>query len=165
MTVDSEGYCRHQKQLLGVRVMRALLVAIVMATSVLLMTGCATSGSAFVSVEAAPADKSAIYFYRRSMFTGAAVSIKLLDNGREVQRIQNGQFIRYLAPSGKHKFRTNVTGSHDEGVELDVEAGKTYFIRIGFRNADWIGLGTWYLTRLYPEEAIGELKEHCKSGE
>jgi hypothetical protein len=145
--------------------MRLFAVVIVMITSFFMLSGCATTGSAFVQVETPPVDKAAIYFYRRSMFSGAAVSIKLLDNGGEIYRIQNGQFIRYLATPGKHEFRTDVLGSHDKAVEFDLEAGKTYFVRIGFRNADWIGLGTWYLTRVYPDEAIGELQACCKSGE
>lgn len=99
------------------------------------------------------------------MFMGAAVNIKLQDNGREITRIQHGQFIRYVATPGKHAFLTDVRGSHNKALELDLEPGKTYFVRIGFRIADWIGFGTWYLTRVYPDEAIGELAECCKSSE
>jgi hypothetical protein len=110
--------------------MRLLPVPIIIITSLILLSGCATSGSAFVKAEAAPDEQAAIYFYRRSMFTGAAVAIKLLDNGREIQHIKNGQFIRYVAAPGKHEFRTDVVGSHDKAVDIDLEAGKTYFVRI-----------------------------------
>jgi hypothetical protein len=129
--------------------------------SLFVLSGCAASGSSFSAADPAPADKGIVYFYRPAALTGGGLNIMLVDNGAQISRIQNGQFIKYFAAPGKHTFHTD-TVAIDKAVEFDVEAGETYFVRIGLRQGMWAG--TWSLSRVFPGEALAELKTCCRSG-
>ena len=137
-------------------------ISTISAVTMFLFVGCAATGSRFIAVEPAPPDMGVVYFYRPKAYTGAAASLMLVDNGEQISRIKNGQFIRYLAVPGHHKFHTD-TMAIDKAVEFDVEPGETYFVRTGVRQGMWVG--TWYLSRVFPDEALEELKVCCKSGE
>lgn len=129
---------------------------------VMLISGCAAGGSAFTGVQkASNPGVGVVYFYRPKVYTGSAIKVQLADNGKDIDRLQNGQFIRYEATPGKHEFRTD-TMAIDKPVEIDIEAGKNYFIRAGVRQGLWTG--TWFLTRVFDSEAISELQTCCKSG-
>ena len=139
--------------------MRMISLLAVLAASVL--AGCTASGSAYTR-SAAPTDEASVVFYRPPAFAGSAVDIMLVDNGAQIGRIQNGQFINYVAAPGMHKFHTD-TMAIDKEIEYSVEAGETYYVRLGLRQGMWTG--TWFLSRVFEDEALAELKECCKSGD
>ncbi len=141
--------------------LKSIVSIFVTSAFVVLLNGCSATGASFMAAGSAPTDKGAIYFYRPKAFTGGAVSINLVDNGIKFSTIQNGQYIRYLASPGAHKFHTS-TSAIDKEINLNIEAGKTYYVRTGIRQGMWIG--TWFLTRVFPEEALAELRSCCKSG-
>jgi hypothetical protein len=130
--------------------------------SLFVLSGCAASGSLFSVADPAPADKGVVYFYRPAALTGGGLNIMMMDNGVQISRIQNGQFIKYYAAPGKHTFRSD-TIAIDKAVEFNVEAGKSYFVRTDLRQGMWAG--TWHLSRVSPDEALRELKTCCRSGE
>lgn len=139
---------------------RAKLAAIL--TFLVFISGCAASGAAFTGVQKANNPSvGVVYFYRPKVYTGSAVKVQLADNGKDIERLQNGQFIRYEATPGMHEFRTDTMGI-DKAVEVNIEAGNNYFIRAGVRQGLWTG--TWFLTRVFESEAVSELKTCCKSG-
>ena len=141
--------------------MKFIKYFLILATFVGFLSGCAATGSSFVAVEPGPDDMGVVYFYRPKAFVGGGNSLMLVDNGKQISRIKNGHFIRYLATPGQHKFHTN-TIAIDKAVAFNVEAGKNYYIRTGLRQGMWVG--TWYLSRVFEDEAIEELKTCCKSG-
>lgn len=127
------------------------------------LSACAATGSQFEGVTSASAPNvGVVYFYRPKAYTGSAVKIQIQDNETDIFALQNGQFTRYEATPGKHEFRTD-TMAIDKGVEIDIEPGENYFVRTGLRQGMWVG--TWYLTRVFEDEAVAELKVCCKSGE
>lgn len=128
---------------------------------IIFLSGCSATGSNFSTVSSAPSDKASVYFYRPKAFSGGGVSVALVDNGKNFASLQNGQFIQKLFNPGQHKFHTD-TAAIDKEVNLDLKAGETYFVRTGIRMGMWVG--TWYLTRVFPQEALAELKICCKTG-
>lgn len=126
-----------------------------------LLGGCAATGNSFVSTAAAPNDKSVIIFYRPKMYAGSAVDFTIVDNGKQVMDIQNGQYIKYVTDPGMHRLHTD-TMVIDKPLTLDLKAGETYFIRTGLKKGMWTD--TWYLTRVYEQEAVEELRMCCKDG-
>ena len=125
------------------------------------ISGC-VGGSRFVAPDLPRTDKAVIYFYRPPELQGAALTVEIFDGGAPFAAIKNGQFVKTVAAPGIHHFTTK-KGAIDTGVEFKVEAGQTYYVRYGLRHGMWST--TMYLTRAYPEDAIKELKNCCKSGE
>ncbi|WNO09750.1 DUF2846 domain-containing protein [Teredinibacter sp. KSP-S5-2] len=141
--------------------MKLFKFSFVLALVMSVLSGCAATGVKFSGVESAPLDKGVVYFYRPKMFAGSAVALALVDNGKQFAKIQNGQYLRYVVEPGLHKFHTD-TAAIDKEVEFDVEAGKVYYVRTGMRQGMWVG--TWYLSRVFEEEALAELQACCKDG-
>ena len=142
--------------------MRHFKAVILMSVLAIILSGCATGGNHFTQVEKAESEGDAVvYFYRPKMFTGSGLNLQLLDNDEKISRISNGQFIRYVTKPGKHSFRTD-TLAIDKALNINVEANNVYFLRTGLRQGLWAG--TWYLSRVFEEEALTEMQECCKSG-
>ncbi len=141
--------------------MKKLFMGLAATIYTVFLSGCAAGGATFTKEAAIPSDKGLIYFYRPKAFQGSAIAISVVDNGKEAFKIKNGQFIKYFAEPGKHQFHTD-TMAIDRPTELEVEAGKTYYIKTGLNVGMWVG--SWTLNRVYEEEALVELKS-CKSGE
>jgi len=133
----------------------------ILLAALFLLPGCASTERFFnaAEVEPAPADKGLVYFYRPAEMAAGDLNIMLYNDGVQISRIQNGQFIKYPAAPGKHRFYTN-TIEIDRAIELDVAAGVTYFVKLGLRQGMWSG--TWALTRIFPDEAIKEINICCK---
>jgi len=140
--------------------MKRYLVGIYAFVGAIVLTGCVAGGAAFVKDEAVPEDKGLIYIYRPNNFQGSAVDITIKDNGQTVFKIKNGQYVKHFVEPGKHKLHTD-TMAIDKPVELDVEGGKTYYLKTSLNVGLWTG--TWSLNRVYEEEALLELS-CCKSG-
>ena len=138
---------------------RLVLLMLLLATAYL--SGCAASGNHFTQPAAAPADKAAIYFYRPKEFAGSALNIAVMDNGSKITSLVNGQFTRVETSAGKHRFNTD-TMAIDKPTDMETEAGKIYYVRLGLRMGAWTS--TWYLSRVFDEEALDELAKCCKDG-
>jgi hypothetical protein len=128
-----------------------------------LLSGCAVGGSSFVAPEAAPAGKSIVYFYRPWEMQGAAVGIAIYDNGQPAASVRAGQFVKYPVEPGQHNFVIAETIGKVIPTQLLVNPNETYFLRTGIRSGTMVN--TLYITRIYPDEAIAELQQCCKSGE
>lgn len=129
--------------------------AIVVLTS---LSGCVARGTAFEKAESVPANMASIYFYRPKEFIGAFTDIPIIENGKEILRLKNGQFIRYVSIPGRHSFQT-VSMGIDKPIELNLLAGETYYIRTEIRQGFWVS--TLFLGRVYPDEAHVELQKCC----
>jgi len=138
------------------------LSAVVLVLASVLLSGCAAGGSSFVEVEPSQSGQGRVVFYRPRAFVGGAVSVALADNGEEIARIKNGQYLVRDTDPGAHQFRT-LTGNIDKAVDVDVEAGKLYYLSLSLRQGMWVN--SWVLTRVYDDQAIVELKACCKDGE
>ena len=139
--------------------MRLRTVATLLAA--LVLAGCAAGGASFSQAAPPPEGKSKIVFYRPAGFVGGGATFMIVDNGTNVQRIQNGQFIEYIADPGMHKLNTD-TMAIDKPIEVEAAAGQTYYVRASLRQGAWTS--TISLSRVYPDEALAELKDCCKSG-
>jgi hypothetical protein len=126
-----------------------------------LLAGCAATGAKFSSPEAGPAGKGIVYFYRPYEVMGAGVALSITDNNEHVVNLRAGQYVKYVVDPGKHTFEVTETIADVKPVDISVQQGETYYVRWGIRSGFFVN--TLYLTRVYPEEAIPELKECCKS--
>ncbi len=141
--------------------LKSLTYYLSLTTFIIFLTGCSAGGPQFSGVKSTPSNKGAIYFYRPKAFTGGGVSVMVNDNKKPLFRLKNGQFRRHLVNPGKHHLNTD-TMVIDKGIELDIEAGKTYYLKLGIRQGMWTS--TWSLSRVFPKEALGEMKSCCKAG-
>ncbi|MEI7662273.1 MAG: DUF2846 domain-containing protein [Bacteroidota bacterium] len=84
----------------------------------------------FQPVKEIPAGKALVYIYRTSSIVGAAVSYSINANQVKVSeaRLKNGTYMVYFADPGKIMFWGQVINYRKE-VTLEVEAGKTYYIK------------------------------------
>jgi hypothetical protein len=138
------------------------LAVILLLYCLFIVIGGCVGGSKFIAPDLPPAGKALIYFYRPAELYGAVLTIEIFDGGIPFAAVKNGQFIKTVAAPGNHQFTTK-KGAIDTGVEFEVEAGQTYYVRYGLRHGMWSS--TMYLTRAYSEDALKELKGCCKSGE
>ncbi len=141
--------------------MKILPAGLIVTILACILSGCSAGGSPFLMPDKATQGKALVYFFRPSAFVGNMASPTLVDNGKEIGDIENGQFVKYEALPGKHKFHTD-TMIIDKETEFDLVAGETYYIRAALQQGFWTS--TWQLTRIFPEEALQEMKSCCKSG-
>ena len=142
--------------------MKSIKFSLLMIAATFFLSGCSATGSHYKSVDSIPNGKAMVTFYRPKAFSGSGVKLMIVDNGAQIGRIQNGQFIQYSAEAGKHRFHTDTALAIDRVVEFDVEEGKNYYVRTAIRHGMWVN--SWYLTRVDEEEALAELIYCCKSG-
>jgi len=103
----------------------ALLVAAIVG-----LTGCASVSKQATNVfpEAQP-DSGLVYFYREKKFVGAAVSYNVREQDKIIGAIANGTYFFVHATPGEHTYKASTEA--DILKTVDVEAGKTYYIRCG----------------------------------
>lgn len=84
----------------------------------------------FSPVKEIPEGKALVYIYRPGSMVGAAVhySVNANDNKVSEQHLRNKTYLVYFADPGRYTFWAQVTNTRRE-VDLDVEAGKTYYVR------------------------------------
>lgn len=82
-------------------------------------------------VGAAPADQGQIVFFRPGSIMGGALgcTVREIQNGSEAQvaRLGSGKYFAVTAASGKHQYFTK--GEATDRLNLEVEAGETYFVK------------------------------------
>ncbi|MEE4260855.1 MAG: DUF2846 domain-containing protein [Bacteroidales bacterium] len=84
----------------------------------------------FEPVEEIPEGKALVYIYRPGSMVGAAVHYSVNANEEKVSdaHLKNKTYLVYFADPGRYTFWAQVTNTRRE-VDLDVEAGKTYYIK------------------------------------
>lgn len=113
----------------------------------LIFLGCATSGPKFTAAAAPAPGKALIYVYRAASFVGAAGYDLVYVNTDYVATIRSGGYAHYEAPQGTAIFYltpravlyvntvfaalTNAQKKQYEKLRMEVEPGKTYYVKIG----------------------------------
>ena len=84
----------------------------------------------FEPVNEIPDGKALVYIYRPGSMVGAAVHYSVNANDEKVSEahLKNKSYLVYFADPGRYTFWAQVTNTRRE-VDLDVEAGKTYYVR------------------------------------
>lgn len=84
-------------------------------------------------IPSAPADKALVLFIRPSELNAALDNWVLMADGDEFCRISNNRYVTYLAKPGKITFSAKRggigIGKPKTGLDLEVEAGKTYYVQ------------------------------------
>jgi Protein of unknown function (DUF2846) len=68
-----------------------------------------------------------VYFYRYKQYNSSALAPSVYCNEGELARIDNGSYFFAKLPTGKHTFRSN---DKQSGIEIELKAGETYYIRV-----------------------------------
>jgi len=123
-----------------------------------LLASCTAKGPLYTekaNLQSPETGKSLVYVYRVDTFIASSVAATLLDDGREVGVINVGGYISYLANPGTHKLHTD-TSRIDAPLYLEMEAGKTYYLRIDYDAGIWTG--TFIISPRPEAEALPQLK-------
>jgi hypothetical protein len=94
-----------------------------------------------------------VYVYRYKQFVGSALAPSVYCDEVQLARMDNGRYFTARLDAGKHNFRSNDAQS---GVELDLKAGQSYFIRVEIAAGMMKGHGRLIL--MSPEQGSYELK-------
>lgn len=68
-----------------------------------------------------------VHVYRAPRFLGSGGTIPFYVDNRQVANMQNGRYFSIEPDPGRHKVRA---GDDDPDVDIDVESGEVYFIRV-----------------------------------
>lgn len=71
--------------------------------------------------------KATVYVYRYKQFVGSALAPSVYCDGNELARMENGRYFTVNLEPGKHTFTSN---DKQSGIDLDLNAGEEYFIRV-----------------------------------
>jgi len=84
----------------------------------------------FSPADSIPAGKALVYIYRPGSMVGAAVHYSINANEDKVSEshLRNDSYLVFFAKPGRYTFWAQVTNTR-RAVDLDVEAGKTYYVR------------------------------------
>ena len=102
--------------------------------SALVLQGCASTSKASSEKDSAakefniPSDKGVVYVYRVGRAVGAAGTTAVQVNGRDAGAMGPGTFMRWELPADTYVFSCK-TSESSATVEIDVEAGKHYFVK------------------------------------
>lgn len=77
-------------------------------------------------INAAPADKAQIVFFRESKFVGGAIGFKVREGENELGKLRSGKYFVANVEPGKHEY--NVHGETKDVLTIEVEAGETYYV-------------------------------------
>lgn len=132
------------------------------------LAACAT-GAAFTAVEPVPAGQAQVVFYRQFKIVGAVRTHELRSDGKVLGTAINGGFFSTALPPGHHAVFGE--GCAPAPLNLDVEAGKTYFVEAmvgGTYFGDGYYLHTWQfacgLALREPAKALETLQGLRQSG-
>lgn len=79
------------------------------------------------------ADFATVYIYRGGQFFGSALNYSIFANGEKICKLSNNRYIEYKAKPGKLSLTAQRGGlevfKRETGIDLDVEAGKSYYVR------------------------------------
>lgn len=123
-----------------------------------LLSACFAERKPFVA-SAPPADAAQVYFYRISQMTGLALKPVISANGKELGRLPNHSYAVALLPPGPVDIQSKWAGipgtSRDDKLGLNLEAGKSYFVRVRYRtNKDKAAAGPLVFENRYGLEEV-----------
>ena len=78
---------------------------------------------------APPVPSGTVHFYRYLLKVGKAAHPIIFCDAFPIARMQNGRVYTMQIPAGRHAIATS---ENPTGIEVDIEAGKEYFIRIDY---------------------------------
>ncbi|CAN5726754.1 hypothetical protein BH10BAC2_BH10BAC2_15480 [soil metagenome] len=100
-------------------------------TILLIIAGYASIAQA--EIPPAPSDKALVVFIRPPELQAALDNWVLMANGDEFCRISNNRYVTYLAAPGNISFTSKRggigIGKPKDVLELELEAGKTYYVQ------------------------------------
>lgn len=141
-----------------------MLRALLLGTVVLVLGGCV--GAQVMKDKPTPqatTDKGMVYFFRESHFAGGAVVYDVNDGDQTVGTLQSGTYFYYPATPGTHTFTAKTEASN--GLTLDIEAGKTYYVRGSISMGVLVGHPKLELSDANSWQAqFGDLKYAIKAG-
>lgn len=96
----------------------------------LIFTCNAVLSQKFSPIKEIPDGKALVYIYRPKNMVGGALHYTVNANDEKVSEyhLRNKSYLVYFAEPGRYTFWAQVTNTR-RAVDLDVEAGKTYYIR------------------------------------
>jgi hypothetical protein len=118
-----------------IRVMRKSLVVLV------LLLSCAAALAEDSS------DTATVVFYRYKQVRGSVLRPSVYCDGKELARINNGQFLKVTLPAGPHTFYAN---DKQAGAEVTLESGHEYYFRTDLEVGFW--KGHFRLLMVMPEQ-------------
>ena len=136
--------------------MNRRLFSLVLASAVLSLTGCASTGPAFQRMAEVAPDKALIYIYRDQALHGAAFTPSVTINETTKFDLQRGGYYPYVATPGKVTIKVTNVGSMSKVI--DAVAGETYYVKAGTIP---MGLGIPFVQAAKTDIAVRELQE-CK---
>src|SRR5690349_10710079 len=121
------------------RISRGGIGRIVIALLCCIFASCAT-----VQKENAPstpdrpkAGEGLVIFYREKKLQGWAVSYNVRDGDKAIGGLPNGSYFAYHVTPGPHTFAASTESTSKRTI--DVQAGKTYYIRGELEMGMWVG--------------------------
>ena len=96
--------------------------------------------------------KATVYVYRYKQFVGSALAPSVYCDDAQLAKMENGRYFTVRIPPGKHTFHSN---DKQSGIELDLQAGQQYFIRLEIAAGMMKGHGRLLLVA--PEQGKYEL--------
>ena len=128
----------------------------------LLFTGCATSmvasltkhGSHYVPTN--NSDIGLIYIYRESEFTGSLRGVYIDANGKRIGALNSGTYFVYETTPGETVVSVENWLGKDISRTLQVEAGKSYYVKGGVKMGLWDAVP--YINLIVAEEGAGAVQ-------
>lgn len=105
---------------------RTSLNFLLLASALLLMTGCASSVMTPAKPLAVESTGKALVTFVRPSYFGGAIQFGLWDSGRFVGVLSAGSSVEYLAEPGEHLFLA--CAENWSYVKADLESGKKYYV-------------------------------------
>jgi Protein of unknown function (DUF2846) len=100
------------------------------------------------------AQDATIYFYRKSKFKGALVDYKVYIDTTLVGKMNTGQVLVKNCAAGRRRIWAKTES--EQGIFMNVEAGKTYFMECGVSLGVLVGVPT--IRQMRPEIAVESIK-------
>ena len=126
----------------------------------LLLYGCSTTMETVESFSAStpPEGKSIVYFYNSYSKGWMGGQIKILHNDASGLYLSAGGYTEYTIYPGKHEFKT-VTALADIPVTIKIKEGDVGYVRLDYKQHPvWLHKNKWVLMRVFPEQAVEEIK-------
>ena len=98
---------------------------------VILLTGCAASGSQFSGVQAYGGNSATLYIFRQSKFVGGGECPAMYLSGTKVGCLKNGGYMRVQLQAGSHKLETRnrmLEMGPEPSINFSAKPGEIVFI-------------------------------------
>jgi hypothetical protein len=137
----------------------------------LLFSGCSASGDRFKGFENTAVNKSSLYIYRPSKFFQGGTWPTIFIDGKEKFSLKNSGYVLTHLEPGAHEIKIGSTLFLDNWIfgdvigNIDMEKGKTYYLRFDIEFQDATSMGTVMsfsgaagLIEVNKEQAANDLK-------